>query len=104
MLLRPLFEAVVTASWASRHQEETNFRYSLNRKYLLTVRAAAHHATGLYNDIGGPDPVSDDELREARRLIGRYGELPWTGVGFHAMAEEFVEQRGHDLTGVHCRA
>lgn len=103
MLLRAMFEAIVTAHWASRHPDKTNERYPLNRKYLLQLWAAARRESGLYGD-SEPEPLSTEEEAQSRRLFGQYGELPWTGVRFHEMVKRFVDEFDDGTGGVHLRA
>lgn len=106
MLQRPAFEALVTAWWASNHPTETLERYPLDKEYLIDLWSKARHETGFYPDDIMPEPLTDEERREAVRRYGRHGELPWTGVRFHAMAEELVTSSANEdaQLGVHLRA
>lgn len=93
MLVRALLEAVVTASWASHHPDETAQRYPLNQQYLLWLWATGRRECGLYDDSGAPHDLGDDQLTQAQRWFGRYGERPWIGVGLYDMTNEFVERQ-----------
>jgi hypothetical protein len=92
MLLRPMFEAVVTASWARNHRSDVENRYPLHRQYLINLWAAARRESGLYGDIGAPDALSDADHRQAVAWFGQHGQRGWTGSTFRDMAEEFVSQ------------
>jgi len=69
MLLRPMFEAVVTGWWASQHPEETVGRYDLQGRYLLSLWATSQREAGLYGEVDMPDPLTEAELAEAIRLL-----------------------------------
>ena len=91
MLLRPMFEAVVTAAWAQRHPVDVEARYPLHREFLLNLWARARRESGLYADIGTPDPLSPEDEARAVAWFGQFGQRSWTGHSFREMAQEFVE-------------
>jgi len=90
MLLRPMFESVVTSWWATTHVYDTDRRFPLHRQYLTILWARARKNSGLYNDIGAPDPLSPQDLAQAESWFGRFGQRGWTGETFQDMAEQYV--------------
>lgn len=91
MLLRPMFEAVVTSAWAQRHPDEVEERYPLHRDFLLDLWARARRESGLYQDIGAPVPLGPEDQARAIGWFGQFGQRNWTGHTFREMAQEFVE-------------
>jgi hypothetical protein len=46
--------------------------------------------SGLYNDIGAPDPLSTEDLAKAESWFGQFGQRGWTGRTFQDMAQDYV--------------
>ena len=95
LLIRPLFELALTATWVSRNPAATERRYDLHRRYALSLWNARKEKSGIYRHENRREILTPAEKKEAKRLFGSYAERGWTGKSLREMAKEFSSS--HDV-------
>jgi hypothetical protein len=80
MLARSLIEDALTARWAELHPEDAIERIKSHDKHLAHVFADTLRERKLdLGDLENLEPLSEDELKQAKADFGKYGQRPWTG-------------------------
>ncbi len=90
---RPMFEGFLTAWWAHRNPEQAHERFELYATYLERLNLESRAATGFYEDVPAPPPMSEQDEEKAVKLFGSRGERSLTGKSTYALVNEVLEER-----------
>ena len=93
---RVLYELMVDAHWAHANRALARERFVQHARFKLHLqRGAASQYSDAFPGIDEAETLADDEVRELRRIFGRYGHKSWTGLQLRdrvsAIEEQFPE-------------